>query len=83
MVSSGGFTAEFEPHDHYGDGAWYDAEYVHIRGDVPYYAGVAGATNGAILELACGTGRVYPVSLIVLPLRQPSLIEQQRDHRAP
>src|SRR5688572_23604107 len=49
---------EFEPHDHYGDGAWYDAEYVHIQGDVPYYARVARETNGAILELACGTGRL-------------------------
>ena len=47
-----------EPHDHYGDGAWYDAEYVHIRADVPYYARVAGETSGAILELACGTGRL-------------------------
>ncbi len=51
-------SAEFDPHDHYGDGAWYDAEYVHIRGDVPYYARVASETNGAILELACGTGRL-------------------------
>ena len=49
---------EFEPHDHYGDGAWYDAEYIHIQGDVPYYARVARETNGAILELACGTGRL-------------------------
>ena len=47
-----------EPHDHYGDGAWYDAEYVHIRADVPYYARVASETKGAILELACGTGRL-------------------------
>jgi SAM-dependent methyltransferase len=47
-----------DPHDHYGDGAWYDAEYIHIRADVPYYARVAGETKGAILELACGTGRL-------------------------
>ena len=44
--------------DHYGDGAWYDAEYVHIRGDLPYYREVARAVEGPILELACGTGRL-------------------------
>lgn len=44
--------------DHYGDGAWYDAEYVHIRGDVPYYERVARSVDGPILELACGTGRL-------------------------
>ncbi len=56
-------AGRFEPHDHYGDGAWYDAEYVHIRGDVPYYARVAEETSGAILELACGTGRLsFPMA---------------------
>lgn len=44
--------------DYYGDGVWYDAEYVHIGGDVPYYVQVATETNGEILELACGTGRL-------------------------
>lgn len=49
--------------DYYGDGEWYDAEYVHIRGDVPYYEKVARETvaetgRGRILELACGTGRL-------------------------
>lgn len=49
--------------DHYGDGAWYDAEYVHIRGDIPYYEKVARETNGPLLELACGTGRLtFPMS---------------------
>lgn len=49
--------------DHYGDGAWYDAEYVHISGDVPYYERVARETNGTILELACGTGRLtFPMA---------------------
>ena len=47
-----------DPIDHYGDGDWYDAEYVHIRGDVPYYTGVARDVSGSILELACGTGRL-------------------------
>jgi len=44
--------------DYYADGAWYDAEYVHIGGDVPYYEQVARETAGSILELACGTGRL-------------------------
>lgn len=44
--------------DHYGDGVWYDAEYVHIRSDIPYYEQVARETDGSILELACGTGRL-------------------------
>lgn len=44
--------------DHYGDGVWYDAEYVHIRADIPYYERVARETDGSILELACGTGRL-------------------------
>lgn len=46
------------PLDHYGDGEWYDAEYVHIRGDVPYYKQVAQQVGGPLLELACGTGRL-------------------------
>lgn len=44
--------------DYYADGAWYDAEYVHIRGDIPYYQQVAADTSGRVLELACGTGRL-------------------------
>lgn len=44
--------------DYYADGEWYDAEYVHIGGDVPYYEKVARETEGMILELACGTGRL-------------------------
>ena len=44
--------------DYYADGEWYDAEYVHIGGDVPYYEKVATETRGRILELACGTGRL-------------------------
>lgn len=44
--------------DYYGDGEWYDAEYVHIGGDVPYYKQVAEETKGSILELATGTGRL-------------------------
>jgi len=47
-----------EAAEYYADGALYDAEYVHIRYDVPYYVRVAAETNGRILELACGTGRL-------------------------
>ncbi len=49
-----------DPHefDYYADGAWYDAEYVHIGRDIPYYVDVAARTPGPILELACGTGRI-------------------------
>jgi SAM-dependent methyltransferase len=50
--------------DHYGDGAWYDAEYVHIGGDISHYTKVATSTAGPILELACGTGRLtFPMAL--------------------
>lgn len=43
---------------YYADGVWYDAEYIHIRYDIPYYTRVAAETQGPILELACGTGRL-------------------------
>ena len=49
--------------DHYADGDWYDAEYVHMRADIPYYAGVAAHADGPLLELACGTGRLtFPMA---------------------
>ena len=35
----GGMSAEEVKY--YDDGVWYDAEYVHIGIDIPYYAGVA------------------------------------------
>ena len=44
--------------DYYADGAWYDAEYVHMGGDIPHYQQIAADTPGRILELACGTGRL-------------------------
>ena len=67
--------------DYYADGAWYDAEYVHIRNDIPYYASVAAESPGPVLELACGTGR------LTIPMAQagatvlgvdvvPAMIEQ-------
>lgn len=50
---------------YYADGAWYDAEYVHIGGDVPYWEDVARETPGPILELACGTGRLtFPMASV-------------------
>lgn len=46
---------------HYGDGAWYDAEYVHVGGDVPGV--VAWGAGLDVLELACGTGRLsFPLA---------------------
>lgn len=51
------------PSHHYADGAWYDAEYVHMQADVPYYRRVARESPGPILELACGTGRLsFPMA---------------------
>lgn len=47
----------------YADGAWYDAEYVHIRADIPLYRAVAREARGPILELAAGTGRLsFPMA---------------------
>ncbi|MBI4819885.1 MAG: class I SAM-dependent methyltransferase [Deltaproteobacteria bacterium] len=49
---------------YYGDGAFYDAEYVHIRSDIPFYESIAAAGEGPILELAAGTGRLtIPMAL--------------------
>lgn len=49
--------------DHYGDGALYDAEYVHVRGDVGAWAAWASSVEGRILEMACGTGRLtFPMA---------------------
>ncbi len=72
--------------DHYGDGVWYDAEYVHIRGDVPYYERVARAHEGTLLELACGTGRLsFPMAAtgrsVVGIDAAPSMIEQAEAKR--
>jgi len=75
----GGMSAEEVKY--YDDGVWYDAEYVHIGIDIPYYAGVAAMAGGPILELACGTGR------LTIPMAQvggdvlgvdvvPAMIEQ-------
>jgi SAM-dependent methyltransferase len=44
--------------EYYSDGAWYDAEYVHIGGDIAYWAKIAAEACGPVLELACGTGRL-------------------------
>lgn len=49
--------------DHYGDGVWYDAEYVHVGADIPGYRAWAARRRGPILELACGTGRLtFPMA---------------------
>lgn len=52
-----------EHRDHYGDGVWYDAEYVHVGADIPGYRAWAARCGGPILELACGTGRLtFPMA---------------------
>ena len=72
---------------YYADGVWYDAEYIHIGGDIPYYSSVAAAAGGPVLELACGTGR------LTIPMAQagadvtgvdlaPGMIERARAKRA-
>jgi SAM-dependent methyltransferase len=37
----------------------YDAAYCWWKEDIPFYVGQARAATGAVLEVACGTGRVY------------------------
>jgi SAM-dependent methyltransferase len=44
--------------DHYGDGDWYDAEYVHVGADIPDIREWGRRVGGPILELGCGTGRL-------------------------
>lgn len=72
--------------DYYADGAWYDAEYVHIREDIPHYQQIAADTPGRILELACGTGR------LAIPMAQagaevhgidlaPGMVDRAREKR--
>ena len=73
--------------EYYGDGDWYDAEYVHIGGDIPYYASVGAGAKGPVLELACGTGR------LTIPMAQagaevvgvdlvPAMITRAQDKRS-
>ena len=42
----------------------YDVQYSAYREDIPFWVGLARAAGGPVLEVACGTGRVY------LPLLQ-------------
>lgn len=43
---------------HYLDAAYYDRAYARRRDDVRFYADLAEARGGPVLELGCGTGRV-------------------------
>lgn len=72
---------------YYADGAWYDAEYVHIGGDIPYYQRVARETEGPILELACGTGRLsIPMAQTGRPVLgidiAPGMLERAQEKRS-
>jgi SAM-dependent methyltransferase len=42
----------------YYDPALYDLVYAKVRDDIPFYLELAKAARGAVLEVACGTGRV-------------------------
>lgn len=76
--------------DHYGDGAWYDAEYVHMGADLPYYRRVgalAARAGRPILELCCGTGRLsIPMAEAGATVRgldlSPAMIAQAEAKRA-
>jgi SAM-dependent methyltransferase len=46
----------------------YDAAYGWWVGDIPFYAALARASRGPVLEVACGTGRVH------LPLLQAGVV---------
>ncbi|MGF1508863.1 MAG: class I SAM-dependent methyltransferase [Myxococcota bacterium] len=65
--------------NHYDNGFWYDAEYVHIGGDVGPWVEWAQALGGSILDVACGTGRLsVPIAkagleVVGLDLSQPML----------
>lgn len=72
--------------DHYGDGIWYDAEYVHVGADIPGYRAFAARVGGPILELACGTGRLtFPMAETgcrVLGIdRSPAMIQRAEEKR--
>lgn len=72
---------------HYRDGAWYDAEYVHIRADIPLYRAIAREAQGPILELGCGTGRLtFPMAeagqtVVGVDNAQP-MLERAKEKRA-
>ena len=58
----------------------YDTEYEQVTGDIEMYKSIAAQTTGAILELACGSGRVLAAlageghtPLVGLDLSQPML----------
>lgn len=70
---------------HYGDGDWYDDEYVHVGGDRAAVAEWAGARQ--VLELACGTGRLtFPMAQagarVVGVDLEPAMLERAERKRA-
>jgi len=79
------------PRDHYGDGVWYDAEYVHVGADIPAYRSWAARRSGPVLELACGTGRLtFPMAeagprVVGVDASEPMIerAEEKRSHLAP
>ena len=65
--------------DRYRDADLYDLEYADMFEDVAYYAAIAAQTEGPLLELACGTGRLtLPMSRttsIVAVDRSPAMLD--------
>ncbi len=45
-------------HDLYSNADLYDAQHLEFVADIPFYVGQGRKQGGAILELACGTGRI-------------------------
>jgi SAM-dependent methyltransferase len=74
--------------DHYADGAWYDAEYVHVGADVEPWTEWARSCGRSLLELGCGTGRLcLPAAAAGMDVlgvdRSPSMLAQaERKRRA-
>jgi SAM-dependent methyltransferase len=67
----------------YRDGRHYDALNSFLTADIPFYVDQAGRTDGPVLELACGTGRLTipiaqsGVEIVGLDL-SPSMLEHAR-----
>ncbi len=58
---------KFQEDPLYGDGAHYDAHHINYDCDLQFYTKYALNSNGPILELACGTGR------LTIPIAQKGL----------
>jgi len=67
----------------YEDAEFYDAEFAGRAHEIPFYVKRARETDGPVLELACGTGRLtLPIAAAGVPIvgvdLVPSMIERAR-----